>query len=102
MLMEIHNARLYQGYFPLGESPGSGIESLLELIHLQSFTLMSICWGGIDFGEGRGGAVRFIRLMLSLDTGYNMANQTPYLDSTLRWGLDWLMKVNTCVHLVCE
>lgn len=26
--------------------------------------------------------------------GYGMANQTAYLDGTLRWGFDWLMKVS--------
>ncbi|KAJ7499052.1 glycoside hydrolase family 9 protein [Mycena latifolia] len=35
-----------------------------------SFTLMSICWG------------------------YDMANQTAYLDSMLRYGLDWLIKAH--------
>ena len=35
-----------------------------------------MCWGATDFGKG-----------------YDLANQTAYLDDTLRWGLDWLMKV---------
>ncbi|KAF5369970.1 hypothetical protein D9758_001185 [Tetrapyrgos nigripes] len=42
-----------------------------------SFTLMSICWGATDFGKG-----------------YDMANQTAYLDDMLRWGLDWLIKTH--------
>ncbi|TFK29350.1 9 glycosyl hydrolase [Coprinopsis marcescibilis] len=42
-----------------------------------SFTLMSICWGATDFGRG-----------------YDLANQTVYLDDMLRWGLDWLMKAH--------
>ncbi|KAJ7179258.1 glycoside hydrolase family 9 protein [Mycena filopes] len=42
-----------------------------------SFTLMSICWSGMDFGKG-----------------YDMANQTAYLDSMLRYGLDWLIKAH--------
>ncbi|KAF9247152.1 glycoside hydrolase family 9 protein [Melanogaster broomeanus] len=42
-----------------------------------SFSLMSVCWGATDFGKG-----------------YDLANQTPYLDDMLRWGLDWLMKVH--------
>ncbi|KAJ3937300.1 MAG: glycoside hydrolase family 9 protein [Lentinula lateritia] len=42
-----------------------------------SFTLNSICWGGIDFGMG-----------------YDLSNQTSYLDSMLRWGLDWLIKMH--------
>ncbi|KAJ7179859.1 glycoside hydrolase family 9 protein [Mycena crocata] len=42
-----------------------------------SFTLMSVCWGAIDYGRG-----------------YDMANQTAYLDSMLRYGLDWLIKAS--------
>lgn len=38
---------------------------------------MSICWGAIDFGKG-----------------YDTANQSAYLDSILRHGLDWLIKVS--------
>ena len=29
-----------------------------------------------------------------LGAGYDLANQTPYLDAMLRWGLDWLIKVS--------
>ncbi|KAF9263539.1 glycoside hydrolase family 9 protein [Marasmius fiardii PR-910] len=42
-----------------------------------AFTLMSICWGATDFGRG-----------------YDLANQTAYLDDMLRWGLDWLIKAH--------
>lgn len=42
-----------------------------------SFSLMSICWGAIDFGSG-----------------YDIGNQTAYLDDMLRWGLDWLIKAH--------
>ncbi|KAF9483953.1 glycoside hydrolase family 9 protein [Pholiota conissans] len=42
-----------------------------------SFVLMSLCWGATDFGKG-----------------YDLANQTAYLDDTLRWGLDWLIKAH--------
>ncbi|KAF9055097.1 glycoside hydrolase family 9 protein [Hymenopellis radicata] len=44
---------------------------------VSSFTIMSICWGATDFGQG-----------------YNLANQTAYLDSALRCGLDWLVKAH--------
>lgn len=27
-------------------------------------------------------------------TGYELANQTAYLDDMLRWGLDWMIKVS--------
>ncbi|KIY73740.1 glycoside hydrolase family 9 protein [Cylindrobasidium torrendii FP15055 ss-10] len=43
----------------------------------MSFAIMSICWGATDFGHG-----------------YDLANQTAYLDGVLRWGLDWLMKAH--------
>ncbi|OBZ76978.1 Endoglucanase E-4 [Grifola frondosa] len=42
-----------------------------------SFSLMSICWNAVDFGQG-----------------YDLANQTAYLDDMLRWGLDWLIKAH--------
>ncbi|KIP09220.1 glycoside hydrolase family 9 protein [Phlebiopsis gigantea 11061_1 CR5-6] len=43
----------------------------------MSFTVMSVCWGALDFGQG-----------------YELANQTAYLDDMLRWSLDWLMKAH--------
>ncbi|KAH9927154.1 Six-hairpin glycosidase [Epithele typhae] len=46
-----------------------------------SFTLMTICWGGLDVGHG-----------------YDLAGQTPYLDDILRWGLDWLIKAHPSPH----
>ncbi|KAF8591471.1 glycoside hydrolase family 9 protein [Ramaria rubella] len=61
------------GYFDAGDY----VKCTLPL----SFTLMSICWGAIDFGAG-----------------YDNANQTPYLDSTLRWGLDWLINAHPHPH----
>ncbi|KAF8264958.1 glycoside hydrolase family 9 protein [Lactarius quietus] len=42
-----------------------------------SFSITSICWGAIDFGGG-----------------YDLANQTAYLDDMLRWSLDWLIKAH--------
>ncbi|KAI6134857.1 glycoside hydrolase family 9 protein [Pisolithus thermaeus] len=43
-----------------------------------SSAVMSICWGATDFGKG-----------------YDLANQTPYLDDMLRWSLDWLIKAHS-------
>ena len=37
-----------------------------------------ICWGALDIGG----------------KGYDDAGHTPYLDSTLRWGLDWLIRAH--------
>jgi endoglucanase len=31
---------------------------------------------------------------LSHGRGYQLANQTAYLDGTLRWGFDWLIKAH--------
>ncbi|KAI0248718.1 glycoside hydrolase family 9 protein [Lactifluus subvellereus] len=42
-----------------------------------SFSIMSVCWGANDFGRG-----------------YDLANQTAYLDDMLRWSLDWLIKAH--------
>ncbi|WVQ78882.1 hypothetical protein IAT38_000973 [Cryptococcus sp. DSM 104549] len=42
-----------------------------------TFTLFALSWGALTDGEG-----------------YGLANQTAYLDGTLRWGFDWLMKAH--------
>ncbi|KAJ7068143.1 glycoside hydrolase family 9 protein [Mycena amicta] len=60
---------LVGGYYDAGD--------YIKATYPLSFTLMSICWGAIDYGEG-----------------YDQANQTAYLDSMLRYGLDWLVKAH--------
>ena len=55
---------------------------------------MSICWGATDFGKGRLHILNSPEILLTQSQGYDMANQTAYLDSMLRWGLDWLIKVS--------
>jgi hypothetical protein len=40
-------------------------------------TTFSVCWGANAYGPG-----------------YDAANQTAYLDSMLRWSLDWQMNVS--------
>ncbi|CED84676.1 glycoside hydrolase family 9 protein [Phaffia rhodozyma] len=42
-----------------------------------TFVLSSIAWGGIDYGQA-----------------YDTSGQTSYLDGTLQWGLDWLIKAH--------
>jgi endoglucanase len=32
--------------------------------------------------------------------GYDLADQTPYLDDMLRWGLNWLMRVSNLLYFV--
>jgi endoglucanase len=54
---------------------------------------MSICWGATDFGKGKPDINLSKKFTHSHCEGYDMANQTAYLDSMLRWGLDWLIKV---------
>ncbi|GLB33668.1 putative endoglucanase [Lyophyllum shimeji] len=58
------------GYFDAGDY----IKATFPL----SAALMSICWGATDYGQG-----------------YDVTNQTAYLDDMLRWGLDWLMKAHS-------
>ena len=55
---------------------------------------MSICWGATDFGKGKPGMLNLSdKFTHARCEGYDVANQTAYLDSMLRWGLDWLIKV---------
>ncbi|WVF66027.1 hypothetical protein IAT40_000765 [Kwoniella sp. CBS 6097] len=42
-----------------------------------SFTLFALSWGALTHGGG-----------------YDLAQQTAYLDGTLRWGYDWLIKAH--------
>lgn len=63
------NLDLTGGYYDAGD--------YIKCTFPFSLTLMSVCWGANDFGQG-----------------YDMANQTAYLDDMLRWGLDWLMKAH--------
>ncbi|THH09932.1 hypothetical protein EW146_g8536 [Bondarzewia mesenterica] len=63
------NLDLSGGYYDAGDY----IKTTFPL----SFTIMSICWGANDFGRG-----------------YDMANQTAYLDDMLRWGLNWLIEAH--------
>ena len=70
------------------------IPQTLWLKVAQSFTLMSICWGATDFGKGKPDMLNLLKKFTHTHgEGYDMANQTAYLDSMLRWGLDWLIKV---------
>ncbi|KAH9960515.1 glycoside hydrolase family 9 protein [Russula dissimulans] len=61
------------GYYDAGD--------FIKATYPLSFTLMSICWGATDFGGG-----------------YDLANQTAYLDDMVRWGLDWLIKAHPAPH----
>lgn len=55
----------------------------------QTFTLYALAWGALTHGEG-----------------YRLGQQTAYLDATLRWGFDWLIKVSrtssTRYRVLCD
>ncbi|TCD66956.1 hypothetical protein EIP91_000734 [Steccherinum ochraceum] len=57
------------GYYDAGD--------YIKYTYPMSFSLMSVCWGAMNFGQG-----------------YEASNQTAYLDDMLRWGLDWLVKAH--------
>ncbi|KAF8609652.1 Six-hairpin glycosidase [Ceratobasidium sp. AG-I] len=57
------------GYYDAGD--------YIKCTYPLSFVLTSVCWGAIEFGSG-----------------YDKAQQTPYLDDMLRWGLDWLIRAH--------
>ncbi|KIJ56749.1 glycoside hydrolase family 9 protein [Sphaerobolus stellatus SS14] len=63
------NVDLSGGYFDAGD--------YVKCTFPLSFTLMSTCWGALDYGEG-----------------YDLANQTPYLDAMIRWGMDWMVNAH--------
>lgn len=49
----------------------------MKFIFPLTFTLTETCWGGLEFWDG-----------------YQLANQTHYLDQMVRWGMDWLIKAH--------
>ncbi|KZT50854.1 glycoside hydrolase family 9 protein [Calocera cornea HHB12733] len=57
------------GYYDAGD--------YIKASYPLSWVLTSVCWGAAVFGQG-----------------YDLANQTAYLDEMLRWGLDWLIKAH--------
>ncbi|KAF8934292.1 hypothetical protein BGZ58_005808 [Dissophora ornata] len=57
------------GYYDAGD--------YLKFIFPLTFSMAETCWGGLEFWEG-----------------YQLANQTVYLDQTVRWGMDWLIKAH--------
>ena len=64
------------------------------ILGIQAFTLTSICWSAISFGQGKFDTrpPRACQIVIQFSKGYDNSNQTAYLDSMLRWGLDWLIK----------
>ncbi|KAF9083561.1 hypothetical protein BGX23_011320, partial [Mortierella sp. AD031] len=57
------------GYYDAGD--------YLKFTFPLTFALAETCWGGLEFWEG-----------------YQLANQTHYLDQMVRWGMDWLIKAH--------
>ncbi|KAG0259225.1 hypothetical protein BG011_002780 [Mortierella polycephala] len=57
------------GYYDAGD--------YLKFIFPLTFALSQTCWGGLEFYEG-----------------YQLADETKYLDQMVRWGMDWLIKAH--------
>lgn len=59
---------------------------------------MQICWGAIDHGRGNpiGNSPPQKQKHSVFLLGYDLSNQTTYLDDMLRWSLEWLIKVRFC------
>ncbi|KAF9188608.1 hypothetical protein BGZ51_000471 [Haplosporangium sp. Z 767] len=57
------------GYYDAGD--------YLKFIFPLTFALSETCWGGLEFFEG-----------------YQLADETKYLDQMVRWGVDWLIKAH--------
>ena len=52
----------------------------------------------MEFGAGKSVVQSYIyQADESSNLGYDNANQTAYLDSTIRWGMDWLIDVSICL-----
>ncbi|KAG0004983.1 hypothetical protein BGZ79_007415, partial [Entomortierella chlamydospora] len=60
---------LSAGYFDAGD--------YIKFIFPLTFSLTETCYGALQYWDG-----------------YQLANQTVYLDRTIRWGMDWLIKAH--------
>ncbi len=67
--MALSGVNLSQGYFDAG--------NFILATYPLSWTLESLAWGGLLYGRA-----------------YNLTDQGRYLDRTLRWGLDWMLKAS--------
>lgn len=100
--------RLHQSYFSLGTLCTSSTKGR----HYQLFEsrLSQPCqFAGvqtISAKVNRYGACN--KACADVFTGYELANQTAYLDDMIRWTMDWLMKVCQlwasagCIHHSCH
>lgn len=50
----------------------------IKATYPMGLTMWALSWSAMSYGPG-----------------FEAAKQTAYMDSTLRWGYDWLMKVGT-------
>ncbi|SNX84049.1 probable Family 9 glycosyl hydrolase [Melanopsichium pennsylvanicum] len=66
----LNNTDLSGGYYDAGD--------YIKATYPFCWTMTSIAWSALSFGSA-----------------YGRTSQDAYLDSMLRWGLDWLMKANS-------
>ena len=93
----LSHVRLHQVHISSGQSLCSSEPSLLrpfpELFHYVNMLGCYRLWRRYTR------PAIFTGLSMTIYLGYDLANQTAYLDDMLRWGLDWLIKVS-CVLLL--
>lgn len=70
-------------------------ESIDMLMSCHLVVLFNVDMLGSDgiWQRYEGSVMCFIATSAHASQGYDLANQTAYLDSILRWGLDWMIKV---------
>ncbi|KAF8332825.1 Six-hairpin glycosidase-like protein [Cantharellus anzutake] len=72
--LSTYNRVSWRNNSALSDNPSGGFYDAGGMYGSMTWTLTSICWGATSFGSG-----------------YDLAQQTPYLDSILRWAFQYLI-----------